>query len=292
MNPAPAWSSIRPDQATIDVDLDEALAAAPQLRARRVARAAAELGEHPAWSPRLGKLVWVDIMGGLVLATGDDDRTEVIFRGPAPVGAALPVGGDLLVVAADGVRRLDPLTGAAAYWGPATAPGFRYNDAGLDPAGRLWAGTLSLDDGDQPAPGEVLLIDGETSSPLLSGLGCPNGIVWNAAGDTVLVCESDTRTIAAADAAQPDHWRTAWRFHGGGEAVPDGLEWLPDGRLWVAFWGLGAALRFTPDGRADLALRTDDECTTSICTAPDGTWWVTSADGLHHAWPALGSAAR
>lgn len=279
-----AWNSIGADDATIDVDLDQALAAAPQVRARPVPQASAQLGEHPAWSSRLNKLVWVDIDAGLVLATDSGGRTEVLHSGEATIGAALPAGDDLLVIAADGIRRLDPVTGSTTPWGPATPAGFRYNDAGLDPSGRVWAGTLRLEEVPGLADGEVQLITQDAQATLLGGLACPNGIVWDAAGRTVLVCESDTRVIAAADHAQtPSNWRAAWRFHGGGDAVPDGLEWRPDGRLWVAFWGLGAALRFTPDGRADVAVRTDDERTTSICTAPDGTVWVTAAGGLYRA---------
>ena len=282
------WSHLRPDVATCQVVLSELLAAAPTQWARRVGEVATTLGEHPVWSPAHDGLLWVDIEAGRLLRTRGNGRTDELFGGAGALGAGLPTAEGRIVlltqqgvlsVAADGS---DPQAIAAAP--PA---GLRFNDAALDPAGRLWAGVLPLED---PAPGEapsgeLWRLDGQGQwQPVFTEMGCPNGIVWSADGRTLLCCESDSRQLAAADydpaTGQATNWRVAWQFSGDGDGVPDGLEWLADGRLWVAFWGLGMAVCFTADGEIDLVVRTEDDRTTSVATDPSGRVWVTAAGGL------------
>lgn len=286
MTAAQRWADLPGEPRTID--LDEVLATTRTVDATAVPDSATTLGEHPFWDAATGALMRVDIDAGLALrrrpgATSD----EVVHRATGHLGAALPrpdgglwlVGGDGLVgVDADGVR---------TTIAPPPAPHLRFNDAGLAPDGIVWAGVLPLAD---PAPGEeppgALLrfdpADGSVSTEI-SAMGCPNAIVWSPDGATVMVCESETRTFASAEYrdGRATGWRLVWRFVGGGAlALPDGLEMLPDGRLWVAFWGLGAAIRFDPAGAAELVVRTPGERTTSVATAPDGTVWITTADGL------------
>lgn len=282
------WSQLRADAATIEVVLPAALSTAPTIAARPMGETATLLGEHPVWSPVHDGLLWVDIEAGRLWRTAVTGTTTEVFSGAGALGAGLPTADGrvylltqegLLSVAADGgdVRRV------AA--GPPS--GLRFNDAGLAPDGRVWAGVLPKED---PAPGDVpegqlwRLDDAGQWRPVFTEMGCPNGIVWSADGHTMLCCESDTRQIAAADydpvTGEATNWRVAWRFSGEGDWVPDGLEWRADGRLWVAFWGLGRAVRFRADGQIDVVVRTDDERTTSVATDPSGQIWVTSAGGL------------
>jgi len=284
-----AWAELLPDKDTRRVDLDRLLPVGEARTAEPVPGAQAQLGEHPAWSASLNAVVWVDIDGGRVLATRSDGETSELFALPGTIGAALPGDGPaLILLAAPGVLAARPGGDAHRPIGPGPRPGFRFNDAGLDPVGRVWAGVLPLIDptpGSEPA-GALLRLDaaGEWHEEFGS-MGCPNGIVWTADGRTMLVCESDSRRIAAADydvaTGQASRWRIAWEFVGDVDAVPDGLEQLPDGRLWIAFWGLGAVVRFDPNGTAEAMILTEDARTTSMCTAPDGTVWVTTAGGLH-----------
>ncbi|PKQ31747.1 MAG: hypothetical protein CVT62_07935 [Actinobacteria bacterium HGW-Actinobacteria-2] len=282
------WSHLRPDASTRQVGVPEVLAAARTLRAEPAGAPATSLGEHPVWSAAHGGLLWVDIEAGRLLRTRDDGATDEVFSGAGTLGAGLPTSQDrLILLSQDGALSVAADGSDPRRIGGAPPAGMRFNDAGLDPRGRVWAGVLPLED---PAPGEIpsgelwrLGDDGQWES-VFGEMGCPNGIVWSADGRTVLCCESDSRQIAAADydpaTGQADNWRVAWQFSGDGDWVPDGLEWLSDGRLWVAFWGLGAAVRFSPSGEIDLVARTEDERTTSVATDPSGRVWVTAAGGL------------
>lgn len=270
------------------VDLDEVLATARTVDATAVPDSATTLGEHPFWDAPTGTLMRVDIDAGLALrrrpgAAGD----EVVHRVSGHLGAVLPrPDGGLWLVGGEGLVGVDP-DGVRTTVAPPPAPHLRFNDAGLAPDGIVWAGVLPLEDPapGEPLPGALLRIDpadGSVSTEIAE-LGCPNAIVWTPDGGTVLACESESRTIAAARYAdgRASDWHLVLRFVGGRTlTIPDGLEMLPDGRLWVAFWGLGAAIRFDPAGAAELVVRTPGERTTSVATAPDGTVWITTADGL------------
>lgn len=279
-----AWDGLAPEGRVLDLD---ALAGVPTVDAVAVPGTQALLGEHPVWSHALDGVVWVDIDAGEVRLHRPQVGTTVLHRATGPVGAALPEpDGTLLVAGADGLVRLDPLAATTTPLAPAPPAGLRFNDAGLAPDGVVWAGVLPLVDppaGERPT-GYVERIDPADGlvHPALTTMGCPNGIVWTPDGGTVLVCESDTRAIAAATYAdgRATGWHVVQRFTGATHAVPDGLDLLSDGRLWVAFWGLGAAVLLSPDGAPELVVRTPDERTTSMCTGPDGTLWVTTAAGL------------
>ncbi len=284
-----AWAQLLPDKDTLRVDLDHLLPVDDRWTAEPVPGAQAQLGEHPAWSASLNAVVWVDIDGGRVLVTHADGATRELFALPGAVGAALPGDGpELILLATQGVLAARPGGEAQRLIGAGPGQGFRFNDAGLDPVGRVWAGVVPLIDptpGSEPT-GALLRLDtaGEWHEEFGS-MGCPNGIVWTADGRTMLVCESDSRRIAAADydatTGLASRWRVAWEFVGDLDTVPDGLEQLPDGSLWIAFWGLGAVVRFDQFGTAEAMILTEDVRTTSMCTAPDGTVWVTTAGGLN-----------
>ncbi len=283
-----SWPQLRPDGRTKRVDLPALLATNPSALARPVDGAVAELGEHPVWSDRHHGLLWVDIDAGRVLQTSAAGVTTELVAVSGTVGAALPTAaGRLVLLASEGALSVADDGSDPQLLATAPPPGMRFNDAGLDAAGRLWAGVLPIED---PAPGEPLtgqlwrLGDGGQWQVEFAEMGCPNGIGWSADGRTMLCCESDSRQIAAADydpqTGQAANWRVAWEFAGAGDWVPDGLEWLADGRLWVAFWGLGVAVRFTAAGEVDLVLSTEDVRTTSVGTGSDGRIWVTAAAGL------------
>ncbi|MCG2800316.1 MAG: SMP-30/gluconolactonase/LRE family protein [Cellulomonas sp.] len=280
-----AWDGLAPGGRVLD--LDTALVGVRTVDAVPVPGAQARLGEHPFWSQSLGGVVWVDIDAGEVRLHRPEVGNTVLHRARGPIGAALPeADGTLLVAGADGLVRLDPLAASTTPVAPAPPAGLRFNDAGLAPDGVVWAGVLPLVDppaGERPT-GYIDRIDPAEGQPhtALTVMGCPNGIVWTPDGSQILVCESDTRQIAAAayTDGQASDWHVVLSFTGAGDAVPDGLDQLSDGRLWVAFWGLGVAVLLAADGEPELVIRTPDERTTSMCTGPDGTVWVTTAAGL------------
>ena len=108
------------------------------------------LGEGPLWSPSRQALYWVDILAPALHRM--DLATEVVESWPfdEPIGWAIERAGrdDMIVGLKSGFARLslDPFTVEPIGDPEPDRPHNRLNDAKVDPAGRIWAG--SKDDRD------------------------------------------------------------------------------------------------------------------------------------------------
>ncbi|MFJ8660458.1 SMP-30/gluconolactonase/LRE family protein [Streptomyces sp. NPDC093795] len=226
------------------------------------------LTEGPVWDDRRQELLWVDIPEGLVhraALTDEQGRPDLgsvaTLRFDRPVGAALPcASGALLAAAGTSFLHLEqdrPVTEAVELAAPALPEDGlprRMNDAAVDPAGRLLAGTMAYDE--SPGAGALYRLDGEGLVTLVDSVTISNGLGWSPDGtllyyadsptgrvdvfayDTVTGTLSDRRPFAVLD-----------------RGVPDGLTVDSEGRVWVAVWGGGEVLAFTPEG--DLHARVD-----------------------------------
>lgn len=218
--------------------------------------AGAEVGEGPLWDQRDGVLVWVDIPRRAVHRFDPASGVDTVSDVGQMVGAvALTSGGGLILALQDGFALFH--SGLVQMITPVEAdrPGMRMNDGYVDPQGRFWAGTMSIDESN--SDGSLYRLDpGGEVIRALGGLGVSNGIDWSPDGRTMYLADTRPRTIDAYDFDGPTG-RLANRRNlltlppGGGS--PDGLVVDAEGCLWVALWGGSAVHRYTPDGQ--LALR-------------------------------------
>ena len=212
-----------------------------------------ELSEGPRWDDATGTVTWVDIVQGQVFR-GVVDADEVVgglvVDLPDTVGFAVPTsdGGLLvadhdriLVVSADGTRHESlPLVDRGRL--------LRLNDAAVDPAGRLVAGSLAIDH--RPGDAQLFRLEPDGTGTLLrDGLNLANGIGWSPDGRTIYVNDSVPGTVWAADydvsSGDVDAWRPlVSELHGS----PDGLTIDADGCVWVAEWNAARVTCFSPDG--------------------------------------------
>lgn len=211
----------------------------------------AELGEGPRWDAVSATLLWVDILGRAVHrldpATG---RDEVV---PAPdlVSLALPRGAGGVVVGLPGGLQVlrdgafEPLVAIEAG-----ATGNRTNDGACDAQGRLWVGTMALDER-SPSAGLYRVDTDLTVTRVVGGTTISNGLGWSPDGDRFYFVDSPTGRVDVFDvdpaAGAIDHRRplAAVRVDG---AVPDGLSVDAEGCVWVALHGGWGLLRYSPEG--------------------------------------------
>src|ERR1700749_3312712 len=119
--------------------------------AEPVGDVAAELGEGPYWVPEDDCLLWVDIRRGRLHRTYFPS-SETVSIDLGAVSAAFPaVGGGILT--AGGARLALHLPAERGeHWTTrviAEVPardGIRFNDAAVDPAGRVWVGSMHVDE--------------------------------------------------------------------------------------------------------------------------------------------------
>lgn len=218
-------------------------------------RAEARVGEGPFWMPGRNALGWVDILGRSLHVSDLDDGTTSTTIVPPILGAALPraSGGHLLATEL-GFGLLDE-HGGYAEWLSFLPPGERMNDAKVDPAGRVWAGSCEL--AFEPGRGALhrLGADG-THDAVVTGLTLPNGLGWSPDGRWLYLLDTMQHVLLRfpfdlATGEVGEH-EVLTSFEGDG--MPDGLCVDDGGTIWVAMWGGGRVLAVAPDGTIALEI--------------------------------------
>jgi sugar lactone lactonase YvrE len=234
-------------------------------------RIQAELGEGPTWDRSSSTLVWVDILAGEVHRYAPARDDDAVLSVPQHVGAAKPrsVGG-LVLNLRDGIALVDRdgTKTWLVYW---ARDGVRGNDAAVDPAGRLWAGTMRYDEGAgggwlarvEPTGAAKVVLDGVTIS---------NGVGWSPDGTRMYYIDTPERRIDVLDYDVDTGEATGRRPLcpvDGTDGSPDGLTVDADGCVWVALWGGGAVRRYTPDGLLDREITLPVDQPTACCFGGD-----------------------
>jgi sugar lactone lactonase YvrE len=220
----------------------------------------AVLGEGPYWRPEDDTLLWVDIVRGLLFMTRPELGETITVELDA-VSAAFPaVGGGILT--AGGHRLTLRATGPGEGWTGRTVAevpvrhGLRFNDAAVDPAGRVWAGTMDIEE-KQPLGTLYRLDTGGTLTPVEPGATVSNGIGWSPDGTRMYYNDSPMRRIDMFDYDQATGEASGRRVFAdlsGANGFPDGLTVDADGCVWVAMFAGWTLRRFTPDGRPDAVI--------------------------------------
>jgi len=251
----------------------------------------AQVGEGPSWDTRENVLWWVDITGNLVHrydpATGIDTTIDV---GQA-VGAVVPrASGGLALAVEEGFAVLDPKTGNIQLIAEAEKdrPENRMNDATCDTSGRLWAGTMAYDE--TAGAGAFYRLDPDRSvTTILEHVTCSNGTAWSPDDKLMYYIDSGAQQVDVFD-----YERTTGSVSSrrklidipADAGVPDGMTVDAEGHLWVALWGGGAIMRYSPDGKLVKVLAIPVTQPTSMAFGgPDLTdLYITSAtEGLTEA---------
>jgi sugar lactone lactonase YvrE len=204
-----------------------------------------ELGEGPCWLAASGELQRVDILAGAVhrWRPGADPQHTQVFGGE--VAAAVPRAGGGLVLAVD--RRLELVAPGGARTVVAEVehdrPANRFNDCRADPAGRLWAGTMSKRR--EPGVAALYRLDPDGGfGPVLARLTLSNGIGWSPDGAAMYHVDSTEQRVDRYDYDVRDgtlgERRTLARVDPAA-GLPDGLCVDAEGGVWLALFG-GAAL--------------------------------------------------
>ncbi|MDP7291971.1 MAG: SMP-30/gluconolactonase/LRE family protein [Verrucomicrobiota bacterium] len=240
------------------------------LTADCVLDAKAVLGEGPVWRAETQDLVWVDIESARVCcfnpATGENQTWDV---GEKP-GLAVPTKqGDLILGTSVGFVRLDLASGVLSpiIDPEQDLPNNRFNDGKVDPEGRLWAGTMGLDEA--PNVGSLYRLNRNLSTDkLFDQVTISNGMAWTSDQKTFYYIDSPTRRVDVFDCDMAggtvSDRRTAFELPEG-MGYPDGMSIDNEGMLWVALWQGWGVARFAPGGALLAKVEVPVECVTSCC---------------------------
>ncbi len=248
--------------------------------------AAAELGEGPVWDATERRLIWVDIEACLIHRydplTQVDDHVRVSGR----VGYASPRRGGGIALAMEHTLAVTNAGGEPVVVATVepTAP-TRMNDGNCDSRGRLYAGTMALDE--RSPVGSLYRLDPDGAiENILQNVTVSNGIDWSLDGETMFYVDSASQSIDAFDfdltAGRISNRREFVRFSTD-DGTPDGITIDAEGCVWVALWGGWAVWRYTADGELDIVVKLPTQNITSAAFGGDrlDELYVTSArEGL------------
>jgi sugar lactone lactonase YvrE len=216
-----------------------------------VVDAKATVGEGAVWHARSRRLFWVDIHRRQVHVhdpAGEIDRVVDVGQ---MVGAVAPRhSGGLILAAEHGFASLDLETGQLASIADPerNQSRNRFNDGKCDPAGRFWAGTMSMDA--VPHAGSLYCLDADHGvRHVLAGVTCSNGIAWSLDASTMYYIDTPTQRVDAFDydvrMGQLTNRRAAVVVP---EELgkPDGMTIDAWGFIWVALWQGRCLTRWDP----------------------------------------------
>ena len=204
-------------------------------------------GEGPVWHESWGGLRFVDMLAGALLTVsgrGEVSRLEVgskvaAFVRPRARGGYV-VGVERGLALAD-----DPFEAPTLLPPMWDDPNIRMNEGGVDPWGRLYAGSLPYDRTEGAA--QLYRIDaaGEVTV-ILPHVTTSNGIDFTA--DRRLAYYNDTRTRGTDvfDVTESGELVNRRLFHDADGASPDGLAVDSEGNVWCAINRKGAVRLYSP----------------------------------------------
>ena len=256
------------------------------INAEVVHSAAAALGEGCVWSPLEDLLVWVDITGQAVHRFDHASGQPVsVWRYNESVGnAALRAGGGLALGLGNTVTLTDRVGAIESVIElPGEPETNRANDGAVDPAGRLFQGTMSNTEPGSPVAALHRVDADGTARRVLSDVMISNGIGWSPDRSTMYYIDTLTFRVDQFDydpATGEIEGRRPFVTFDGSTGGPDGMTVDADGCLWVAMFGGFGVQRFSPQGEQLETVVTPGAPQTTCCCfgGPDlDTLYITTA---------------
>lgn len=212
------------------------------------------IGESPLWCSESESVVWVDpVSRQLLSVSGQSGNVNTLNLGHS-VSAIMEAGegryygvaeNQLLEIGHDGKTQL---LGEFLL----ESIDSRFNDAKIDPLGRVWVGTMHK--ALKACKGELILIDPVSleAKRLDTGLGVCNGLGWSPDHSTLYLVDTLSRILIAYNCDMERGTVSKSRILSDFQAIPgkpDGLCVAPDGDIWVAMWGGASVVRLNPSGQ-------------------------------------------
>ncbi len=226
-------------------------------------------GEGPVWWQ--DQFYSVDITGYALVRYCPETRENKIWEVGQRIGFAVPCedgrwiwGGD------DGIFFLDLDTGKSTpvVDPESTLPDNRFNDAGVSPDGRLFAGSIAM----TKVTGSASLyrLDDDLSCHLaFPNVTNSNGIGWSPDGSTCTYIDTPSYKVRRFDynsvTGEISNEKLLFNTEKQIQGVPDGLCIDADGKIWIAFCHGACVVKF--DDAGQVLERIDFPCveTTSCC---------------------------
>lgn len=204
-------------------------------------------GEGPVWHASWGGLRWVDMLAGALLTLSPSGEITRLSVG-SPIAAFVRPrrSGGYVVGVERGIALADapfaPPTALPPMW---EDPNLRMNEGGVDPWGRLYAGSLPYDRAEGAA--RLYRIDAAGAvAVILPRVTTSNGIDFTADRERAYYNDTRTKTTDVFDVTDDGELTNRRVFHDGAGGSPDGLTVDSEGNVWCAINRLGLVRLYSP----------------------------------------------
>lgn len=258
-------------------------------------------GEGIVWEQETQSIYWSDINRFLVHRYTVKDRAlrtwffdepvTCVLLTSRPDTLALTLGSGLVLWQPESGRPPQPLFPLPGW------PFVRCNDAGVDPAGAVWLGSMRNNVGPDGAPTESGGRDGVlyrvygsgTASEQRRDLGISNTFVWSPDRSRFYFGDSLQNCIWSWNYNEKDQSIAQERpfFQGFDRGVPDGSAMDTDGFLWNCRYDGGCIVRVAPDGTVDRVIELPVSRPTN-CTFAGDALYITCASPEPGRWERFG----
>jgi sugar lactone lactonase YvrE len=228
-------------------------------------------GEGPLWWD--DSFLYVDIDGHCLNQLNPATGQVTSWNVHEPIGTVVPTSDKKFAYAgSSGFVLFDPRTNTKTSLGnpEGSMDSSRFNDGKCDPAGRFWAGSISLEK--QTGTANLYMLDRQRRLHFkLGNLTNSNGICWSIDGSTLYHIDTPTKCIKSYEFDLKNGYlgleaTCIDTAELGYESSPDGMCIDADGNLWVAFCHGGCVACFDPKTQTKLH-HIDFPCVeTTACT--------------------------
>jgi sugar lactone lactonase YvrE/DNA-binding IclR family transcriptional regulator len=212
------------------------------------------VGENPVWNDARHKLYWVDVLTPALRWYDPANRTAGKMELPRlTAGIAFDDQDRLVCCGQNGLFLLDPESGAIKHLidPEADRPDNRFNTAGVDPRGRLWAGTMAVNH--EVGRGSIYAIDPDLAvHRRVERVGMPKNVVFDGRGEKLYFTDAAEYAVIRYDydvSTGAISNRHVFLAKDDVPGQPGGIAIDAEDHLWVTCVGGWRVCRFDPDGR-------------------------------------------
>ena len=243
------------------------------------------LGEGPLWDGTRKSVYWLDILKGEIHEYATEKRATRTIPVAQMVGSiAVCKDGSLIAALKNGFGFVNPDTGQVRMIGHPESHLVenRFNDGKCDPAGRFWAGTMSLSE--EKNAGAVYVVDKNlVISQMIKQVTISNGMAWCVHHKKFYYIDTPTFEVAAYDYDMETGKiinREVVIKIANEDGYPDGMTIDSEGMLWIAHWDGWQVTRWNPvTGEKLMHIKLPVGRVTSCCFGGDNLQdlYITSA---------------
>ena len=244
-----------------------------------------QLGEGPVWDDGRKRILWIDIKKGEIHQFFPASGRFKTFSISQMVGSiALHEDEKMLAALQNGIAIVDLETETiqTIIDPEKDIAGNRFNEGKCDPAGRFWAGTMSLTE-EHHAGSLYVMHNDYTIEKKISGVTISNGIAWSIDHQTIYYIDTPTLQVVSFDydltSGNISNKKVIIKISEA-DGYPDGMTIDTNGMLWVAHWGGWKITRWDPfNGKQLLQIDIPVSQVTSCTFGGDGLkdLYITSA---------------